>query len=88
MRESVELFAKQMEKRLEENDHKTGWIDCSNEFLTDSLYHNFKELIVYLRRGDSIKAVEATTDIANYAMMIADKTKKGASDVNGYAISK
>jgi len=72
MRKQVETFSKEMESRLIENDHKTGWHDCSHDFLINNLKRNLRKLpaLIHLNKKDEI--IKTTADIANYAMMIAD----------------
>lgn len=74
MRPKVQEFARQMEKRLKENDHKTGWEDCSDDFLLTRLWMNFRQLRTCVSVNDHAGVNEAAADIANYAMMIADNS--------------
>lgn len=86
-REEVQWFAQVMESVLRKNDYNGGWHDDSFEFLLDKiLFEEIKELkdaIECLMMGsihgeasmveliDNV--VNESADIANLAMMIADK---------------
>ena len=72
MRKQVEAFAKEMESRLIENDHKTGWHDCSYDFLINNLNRNLRKLPALIHLNETEKIRKTAADIANYAMMIAD----------------
>jgi len=77
MRESVRWFANEMESKLRDNDHKGGRDDCSYVFLMHRLDDEFNELVSCLEDRDYDGAIEECADIANFAMMIADKTRGG-----------
>jgi len=74
MRDEVVKFADRMEKKLSVNDHKRGWMKCSYGYLLRRLDNEVSELKSSLneQRGAEWVANECA-DIANFAMMIADK---------------
>jgi len=87
VREEVMWFTKQMEKKLLENDHKGGWEHCSNIMLLARLFEESEELdyalghpnsLGYTRRQVSSveDSISEAADVANFAMMIADKARK------------
>ncbi|MHB8124688.1 MAG: hypothetical protein ACYDEJ_03425 [Desulfitobacteriaceae bacterium] len=82
-REPVKWFAEQMEDILRKNDHKTGWHDYSNAFLLFRLRQSTQELDYSLRhRSQTLipsadEIIREATDVANFAMMIADNTRRG-----------
>ena len=78
MRNEVIEHAQLMEERLKENDHKGGWLTCSFEYLIRRLREEVNELDTALyEEGDPI--MEAA-DVANFAMMIADKAIRKANE--------
>ena len=90
MRKSVRNFANRMEATLKRHDGtKRGW-DCIpiSSFLIDSLIHETYELYNALLKTQSThlytpskeiieQATIECTDVANFAMMIADNAKHG-----------
>jgi hypothetical protein len=73
-RRTVREFAFDMEKQLLANDHKCGWNDEDQHFLTASLAKNLFDLNTALKKVDKDKheITKCCADIANFAMMIAD----------------
>ena len=69
MRPTLRRFAKMMELKLKDNDHKSHWHHSTIGYLKGRLHDEVKEL-------DNAKCyndmVEECLDIANFAMMIAD----------------
>jgi len=69
IRPEVMKFARAMEKKLRENDHKGGWEKCSEEYLIGRIKDETSEL-------ESALTMQAVTsecvDIANFAMMISE----------------
>jgi hypothetical protein len=83
IRPQVEWFAAQMEQTLRQNDHKGGWEESPLWYLLERLKEETIELEVALERVElsdtqtSMEhAIRESTDIANFAMMIADKLRK------------
>ena len=68
----VRLFAEAMEKRLAQNDSKSGWEGCDVEYLLEALDEEVQELKNALITEKPKRILKEATDIANYAMMIAD----------------
>lgn len=95
-REELKWFSKNMEQKLKENDYKGGWDDVTVNFLLERLDCEFKELqnIINEFISDTGRSVEdglllpiypqdivrECADVANFAMMIADKFKKDNPD--------
>ena len=72
IRKEVMCFAREMEKKLRENDHKSHWSGREQEYLFTRLMEEAGELhAAYL---DTI--VEEAADVANFAMMIADNSRR------------
>ncbi|MFF2528553.1 hypothetical protein ACFVS2_06520 [Brevibacillus sp. NPDC058079] len=80
MREQVQWFAEQMESKLKENDHKGGWLECDYEYLIARLREESLELRVSLESAitdeDILEVIRESVDVANFAMMIADKARR------------
>ncbi len=78
LRPVVKWFAEKMEDKLKANDHKTGWINDDWDELYDRLLEESKEL--YRECGkftkDESKIIGEAADVANFAMMIADRLCK------------
>ncbi|ARF70707.1 hypothetical protein B7C51_24855 (plasmid) [Paenibacillus larvae subsp. pulvifaciens] len=74
LRPEVQWFAEQMELKLRENDHKGGWADCLIEHLLRQVPREYRELLKALLWDDlPDEVIREAADIANYAMMIADR---------------
>lgn len=72
VRPEVARFALLMEAKLRANDgKKRHWLDCPLQYLSLRLTQERKELAAALGQGSGVGAECA--DIANFAMMIADK---------------
>lgn len=81
MRKQVEWFAEQMEKTLQRNDRKGGWDECDYEYLIQRLEEEVEELRE-LEGNPDVKGndiIRECTDIANFAMMIADQVRRATS---------
>ncbi|HDR4727299.1 hypothetical protein ABR776_26535 [Bacillus cereus] len=82
VRNEVSWFAEHMESKLQENEHKTGWTDCSVEFLSSQIRKNLNELDSMFQELPSnysvfsANVIRQCSDIANFAMMIADISDK------------
>ncbi|MFA1509881.1 hypothetical protein ACDN41_11695 [Priestia aryabhattai] len=82
MREQVKWFAEQMESKLQENDFKGGWDLCGRFWLLERIIEEVEELkkeMMYQHNGgerDDEATIRECCDVANFAMMLADKTKK------------
>lgn len=73
-RDEVSRFARLMEAKLKDNDHKGGWETDSTEHLLHKLECELFELKTAVEDGDSKKdIVSECVDVGNFAMMIADK---------------
>ena len=80
LRPEVQWFAQEMEKILRKNDHKGKWQGCGEvelfEFLDNKIMTLDNALKGYIGRTDWQKVIKEATDLANYAMMIADLARK------------
>lgn len=72
LRPVVRAFARAMEQELKANDHKGGWHDCDPAWLLGRLREETDELAGAVAAGGPDVLAEAA-DVANYAMMIADR---------------
>ena len=82
LRTQLEWFAKEMEGKLRKNDHKGGWKSCTLQYLMMRLTQERKELnkCVKDKNRDYKQIIDECTDIANFAMMIADNFHTGEYD--------
>jgi len=79
IRPEVLWFARQMETKLKENDHKLGWQGCEFIELAEHLITQSGDLIldlsVLIDDGDSLimeSIINKATNTAKFVMMIAD----------------
>jgi hypothetical protein len=75
MRPTLKWFAEQMETKLQENDYKHGWENCTTSYLIGRLDEELNELKAGLVKGSPSQIVAEAADVANIAMMIADNNK-------------
>jgi len=73
LRPAVKWYAERMEETLKRNDHKGGWRRCDLRYLSMRLTQERKELAEAIASKDSARIINETTDISNFALMIADK---------------
>lgn len=69
-------FARAMEFKLSKNRHKgdrNGWMSSDPDWLMARLVGEMLELKTALRRMDREAVLLEAADVANYAMMIADR---------------
>lgn len=74
IRPELGWFAEQMEKQLTENEHKGGWLSSREDYLIAELERSLRRI-----KSSNIASVEYTrkcANIANYAMMLADKDRQ------------
>lgn len=84
LRPEIQWFAEQMERKLQENDHKPGWKEDSIESLLWTLEGKYSKLYLaslftfegLKREGTYEKLVSELIDVGNYAMMIADNANR------------
>lgn len=82
IRTEVKWFAEHMESKLQDNEHKTGWTDCTVDFLSSQIRKNLNELDSMFQELPSnysvfsANVIRQCSDMANYAMMIADISDK------------
>jgi len=80
IRPEVQWFAGEMEKQLKANDHKGGWKECELDWLFDRLIEETHEIRHELhkqwngplKRATLQQIIKESSDVANFAMMIAD----------------
>ena len=77
MRKAVKVFADRMEAVLKQNDHKSGWKNCTYNFLLGKLWEETYEVVrCFNSAGDfevnQERLQNECADVANIAMMIAD----------------
>jgi NTP pyrophosphatase (non-canonical NTP hydrolase) len=70
IRPAVQWFAQQMEAKLRKNDHKGGWEGMTLSRLMSRLDDEVGEL--YRALSADTNVIEEASDVANFAMMIAD----------------
>jgi len=82
MRAQVEWFAELMEKQLSKNDYKGGWevSNCSLEYLYLRLMEELGELASIRAGSANGDTVKEAADVANFAMMIADRVAHAVPD--------
>jgi hypothetical protein len=77
IREEVQWFSREMEKKLVENDHKAHWSELPVAYLEMRLKQEVEELEkaimdFHLGKGSAESVVKEAADAGNFAMMIAD----------------
>jgi hypothetical protein len=70
-------FAEHMDRVLRRNDHKGGWQSMSLGDLRDRLRQECIELEMALDAKPDSVALDEAVDVANFAMMIADRLSDG-----------
>lgn len=87
-RPHVIAFAREMESRLEQNRHKgdrDGWLALDMTTLQKLLSKELDELEQAMSWGDANAVFEEAADVANFAMMIADKFAHQQQNEKGQA---
>jgi NTP pyrophosphatase (non-canonical NTP hydrolase) len=79
LRDTVNWFAEKMLIQLEVNEirYPEGWSDRQDNLLLAGIAAEFSELLLAIVEGNKKHIVEQAADVACYAMMLADNTKKG-----------
>lgn len=88
MRKVTRTFANAMDSKLRLNEHKNAGSkeeigqDCSVGYLIEGLMSEVAELIdaVYEDHFDAADVLYEAADVANYAMMLANKCAKTKGD--------
>jgi hypothetical protein len=75
LREPLRWFTGEMEKKLTENDYKTQWPDMTNKELLDLWDNQGPLLVAKVIEGNRKEIIHRAVNIANYAMMLADKAR-------------
>lgn len=76
VREPVQWFAEEMERKLRANDDRDGWKVGRLDWLFDRLTEEVEELRVEVGRRAGLHIIDECTDVANFAMMIADRVRE------------
>lgn len=71
----VKFMAEQMQRKLDDNSHKTGWGNDLNADLLRRIHDEFNELGVAVMLKDQQQIINEAADVANFAMMIADNAR-------------
>jgi NTP pyrophosphatase (non-canonical NTP hydrolase) len=77
IREDVQWFSQEMEKKLVENDHKAHWNEMTIAYLEMRLQQEVAELNdaimqFHFGEGTTNSIIKEAADVGNFAMMIAD----------------
>lgn len=75
-RKEVVVFALAMEAKLRENDHKRHWRYLDRRTLSRRLTEEREELRKAFRIGNPDDVLREAADVANFAMMLADYTRR------------
>lgn len=85
IRPQLAQFAAAMEATLKLNDHKGGWEKEDINWLLERLFDEYEELETAasgnhrtFTKAEAALIVKEATDVANFAMMIADNAVKKA----------
>lgn len=73
---SVVWFVQYMFNKLRQNEHKKHWRELSEDWLLEALNSEVGELSFALSSGDKDDIIYECADVANFAMMIADKQRE------------
>lgn len=75
----LEWFVGEMVKKLDENNHKGAWKDLTFNKLLDMLDDEVSELEdeIYELNPNYDNIIKECADVANFAMMIAERAKAG-----------
>lgn len=76
IRPEIQWFAKQMESKLRENDHKQHWSKLHPDYLIERLYQEAKELWEAIRNEPPENIVKEAADVANFCLFIADNAER------------
>ncbi|MBC1229779.1 hypothetical protein HCB21_02960 [Listeria booriae] len=79
VRQEVQNFAYEMEKRLQAHDDRQGWENEPDVYLYDLLVSKVEKLGV-TDFSDREAHLKLTTDIANFAMMLNDNMHRKESE--------
>jgi NTP pyrophosphatase (non-canonical NTP hydrolase) len=75
-RKEVVTFADAMEAKLRANDHKSHWSNADLQYLSMRLTQEREELRRAVENGDPDEVLKEAADVANFAMMVADKVRR------------
>lgn len=80
-------FFDAMLEKIDANQHKGGWHDCTNKYLKKRLYREISELMEALESGDGKQIKMEAADVANFCFFIAD-VNEGRSKIDLEAQAK
>jgi len=83
LRPELEQFAKEMERKLRKNDHKTEWFKMPTLLLLKRLQGELLELEVALQYETAEDAKKEAADVANFAFFIWDRVRRDAQSKRG-----
>jgi hypothetical protein len=83
LREPLAWFSQRMEEKLQANDHKGHWSNCTMTYLRNRINEELKELELALNgdhplgytSAEAHRIVLEAADVANFALMIADNVR-------------
>jgi hypothetical protein len=76
VREPVRWFATQMERKLRKHDDRDGWGTFRLDQLFERLCEEVDELRLEVERRAGLGIIGEAADVANFAMMIADRVRE------------
>ena len=79
-RQKVAALGREQVGKLEANDDREGWDECSDVWLIARLREETKELAEACRQGRWSDVLEEAADVANFAMMLADNALRRAGE--------
>lgn len=74
---AVDVFALDMKRKLAANVHKKHWDEVTDLYLFRRLVEEVMELHEAMQIGSTDAIILEAADTANFAMMIADRARRG-----------
>jgi len=71
----VVQFARDMERKLKANEHKSHWSGMTPPWLLRRLRAETNELARALKAKNAKRVIDESADVGNFAMMLADKAR-------------
>ena len=84
LRPALLVFAERMEMKLQSNDHKSGWQNCSEHYLFNRCLIELEESLEASRQGDRATVAAELVDAANFLMMLADNCWDTDREADGF----
>jgi hypothetical protein len=84
-RESLAWFARRMENKLRQNDHKPGWEGLNDSYFLKRASQEYSELMqaVAKKKGPE-EIIDECADLANFVMMLATNQRNRAVDIDSF----